>query len=94
MGFSMCPGSYNPSEKGYLQPPRFVLDYPRLNRVTQNGDCELFQLPTQKSSGIDPDLAKLTFAFGQYVNGQTHAQEYESEASKIGYQQIHMLRTF
>ena len=27
------------------------------------------KLRTQKSSVVDPDLAKLAFAFGQYLNG-------------------------
>ena len=46
------------------------------------------KLPTQNSSAIDPDLAKLAFAFGQYLNGLPGAQAYASEACKVVYQQI------
>ena len=46
------------------------------------------ELPTQQSSLIDPDLAKLAFAFGQYLNGLPSAQAYASEACKVVYQQI------
>ena len=46
------------------------------------------KLRTQKSSVVDPDLAKLAFAFGQYLNGLPGAQAYASEACKVVYQQI------
>ena len=46
------------------------------------------ELPTQQSSLIDPGLAKLAFALGQYLNGLPGAQAYASEACKVVYQQI------
>ena len=46
------------------------------------------ELPTQQSSLIDPELAKLAFAFGQYLNDLPSAQAYASEACKVVYQQI------
>ena len=45
-------------------------------------------LPTQQSSLIGPELAKVAFAFGQYLNGLPGAQAYASEACKVVYQQI------
>ena len=41
------------------------------------------ELPTQKNSVSDPDLAQLAFAFGQYLNGPPGAQAYASEACKV-----------
>ena len=46
------------------------------------------ELPTQKSTAIDPDLAKVAFAFGEYLNTLPGAQTYASEACKVVYQQI------
>ena len=46
------------------------------------------ELPTQQRLVIDPDLAKVAFAFGQYLNGLPGAQAYTSEACKAVYQQI------
>ncbi|KAL9952626.1 hypothetical protein ACROYT_G039902 [Oculina patagonica] len=46
------------------------------------------ELPTRKSAAIDPDLAKLTFAFGHYLNSLPGAKAYASEACKVVYQQI------
>ena len=46
------------------------------------------ELPTQKSTAIDPDLAKVAFAFGEYLNTLPGAQTYASEACKAVYQQI------
>ena len=46
------------------------------------------ELPTQQSPLIDLELAKLAFAFGQYLNGLPGAQAYASEACKVVYQQI------
>ena len=37
---------------------------------------------------IDPDMAKLAFAFGQYLSSLPSAKAYASEACKIVYQQI------
>ena len=44
------------------------------------------ELPTQQGSLIDPELAKLASAFGQYLNGLPSAQAYASEACKVVYQ--------
>ena len=46
------------------------------------------ELPTLKSAAIDPDLAKLAFAFGHYLNSLPGAKAYASEACKVVYQQI------
>ena len=43
----------------------------------------LLGLPTQKSTAIDPDLAKLAFAFGEYLNSLSGANTYASEACKV-----------
>jgi len=46
------------------------------------------ELPTRKGTAIDPDLAKLTFAFGRYMNSLPGAKGYASEACKVVFQQI------
>ena len=46
------------------------------------------ELRTQKSTATDPDLAKLAFAFGEYLNSLPGAKTYASEACKVVYQQI------
>ena len=46
------------------------------------------QLPAHKCTAIDPDLAKLAFSFGQYLNSLPGAKAYASEACKVVYQQI------
>ncbi|KAL9979530.1 hypothetical protein ACROYT_G017206 [Oculina patagonica] len=46
------------------------------------------ELPTRKSAAIDPDLAKLAFALGHYLNSLPGAKAYASEACKVVYQQI------
>ena len=38
------------------------------------------QLPGHKCRAIDPDLAKLAFSFGQYLNSLPGAKAYASEA--------------
>ena len=44
------------------------------------------ELPTQMNSISGLDLAKLAFAFGQYLNGLRGDQAYASEACKVVYQ--------
>ena len=46
------------------------------------------QLPAHTCTAIDPDLAKLAFSFGQYLNSLPGAKAYASEACKVVYQQI------
>ena len=46
------------------------------------------ELPTLKSAAIDPDLAKLAFAFGQYLSSLPSGKAYASEACKVVYQTI------
>ena len=46
------------------------------------------QLPAQNCSVLDPDLAKLVFSFGQYLNSLPGAKAYASEACKVVYQQL------
>ena len=48
------------------------------------------ELPTQKSTAnpIDPDMVKVAFTFGEYLNTLPSAQTYASEACKAVYQQI------
>ena len=46
------------------------------------------QLPAHTGTAIDPDLAKLAFSFGQYLNSLPGAKAYASEACKVVYQQI------
>lgn len=46
------------------------------------------EFPTQMYSVSDLDLAKLAFAFGQYLNGIRGDQAYASEACKVVYQQV------
>ena len=46
------------------------------------------ELPTQKSTAIDPDFAKVAFAFGEYLNTLPGTQTCASEAFKAMYQQI------
>ena len=46
------------------------------------------QLSAHNSTAIDPDLAKLAFSFGQYLNSLPGAKAYASEACKVVYQQI------
>ena len=38
------------------------------------------QLPAHTCTAIDPDLAKLAFSFGQYLNSLPGAKAYASEA--------------
>ena len=40
------------------------------------------QLPAHKCTAIDPDLAKLAFSFGQYLNSLPGAKAYASEACR------------
>ena len=40
------------------------------------------------NSVSDLDLAKLAFAFGQYLNGLRGDQAFASEACKVVYQQV------
>ena len=46
------------------------------------------QSPAHTCTAIDPDLAKLAFSFGQYLNSLPGAKAYASEACKVVYQQI------
>ena len=46
------------------------------------------QLPAHTCTVIDPDLAKLAFSFGQYLNSLPGAKAYASEACQVVYQQI------
>ena len=46
------------------------------------------QLPAHTCTATDPDLAKLAFSFGQYLNSLPGAKAYASEACKVVYQQI------
>ena len=46
------------------------------------------ELPTQMNSVSDLDLAKLAFAFGQYLNDLRGDQAFASEACKVVYQQV------
>ena len=46
------------------------------------------QLPSHTCTAIDPDLAKLAFSFGEYLNSLPGAKAYASEACKVVYQQI------
>ena len=46
------------------------------------------QLPAHKCISINPDLAKLAFSFGQYLNTLPDAKAHAFEACKVVYQQI------
>ena len=46
------------------------------------------QLPTHKCISINPEMAKLAFSFGQYLNTLPGAKAYASTACKVLYQQI------
>ena len=43
---------------------------------------------SHKSAMIDPDMAKLAFAFGQYLSNLSNVKAYASEACKVVYQKI------
>ena len=64
-------------------------DQPHNTEIVQRSE-----LPTQQSSLIDPELAKLAFAFGQYLNGLPGVKHMPPKPVKLCTSKFQMLRTF